>query len=183
MNLPIIDVFILSMLDRGAQSAYDLLRIAGVSLGASTPSLARLLDLKFVTRAEASSGTKRVRYAFRLTASGRNATRNGWKDLLTSGSTSLDLDSTLRIVDIASHYGAPSDTIRSFLRRAGTARLRLANKANASKVSGSGSKLTYRSLKDQCDARRLCSEADVLLKAAESLRRRTASIAHQQRSP
>jgi hypothetical protein len=37
MTLSILDLFLLSMLDRGAQSPYELQRTAGVSLGAPFP--------------------------------------------------------------------------------------------------------------------------------------------------
>lgn len=50
MIVSVLDIFLLSMLDRGAQSPYELQRMAGVSLGASVPSLRRLTASKLVTR-------------------------------------------------------------------------------------------------------------------------------------
>jgi hypothetical protein len=44
MKLSVLDLFALSMLQRGLTTPYDLLRDAGLSQSASLPALSRLLD-------------------------------------------------------------------------------------------------------------------------------------------
>ena len=42
MSLSVLDLFVLSLFDRGLETPYDLQRQAGVSLGSSVPALRRL---------------------------------------------------------------------------------------------------------------------------------------------
>jgi DNA-binding PadR family transcriptional regulator len=179
-QIPVLDAFVLSLLDRGAQSAYDLHRRAGISLGASTPALARLAKQKFVVREKSTSAGKRIRYEFRLTAIGLKIARRAWSELLGNENRAFDLDSTLRIVDMAAHYGARRDALHRFLRRAGSERLKLANQATSqSREVTAKLALSYLALKARCDADRLRSEAEVLLAAAESFKRRRDPIEGQ----
>src|ERR1035441_10434725 len=101
MTLSVLDLFLLSMLDRGAQSPYDLHRAAGVSLGASVPSLRRLTASKLVTRTEGTAATNRPRHSYKLTAAGKQAAKAGWTTYFQEASAGVDLDSLLRIVDMA----------------------------------------------------------------------------------
>ncbi len=170
MKIPILDVFILSLLDRGAESAYDFLRDAGISLGASTPALLRLTKGRLVVRKKSPSSGKRTRYKLQLTPAGAKAARTAWKEWLSEKSRMFDLDSTLRVVDLAIHYGAPRQMIRTFLRYAGTERLRQSDET-ALKLRGAvlNTKL-FSSLKARCEADRLRSEAEILLRASDSFK-------------
>ncbi len=103
MPLPVLDLFVLSLLDRGLETPYDLQKRAGLSLGATTPSLRRLLDAKLVTRSKDSGPGKRPRHAYELTARGKEEARQGWKLYLSPEHLPNDLDSILRIIDLAIH--------------------------------------------------------------------------------
>lgn len=167
MTLSVLDVFLLSMLDRGAQSPYDLQRTAGVSLGASVPSLRRLTAGKLVTRTEGTAATNRPRHAYKLTAAGKQAARSGWKPFLDSDDPPSDLDSLLRVVDLAAHYRADKPKIRSFLKRAAERKSQLAQHADlSSTATRSGDRGLYMSMRAHCDAARLHAEADTLVKLA-----------------
>ena len=170
MKIPILDVFILSLLDRGAESAYDFLRDAGISLGASTPALLRLTKGKLVVRKKSPSSGRRTRYAIELTPAGVKAARTAWKESLSEKSRIFDLDSTLRVVDMAIHYRASRQAIRTFLRHAGGERLRLSDEtAMKLQNAGSNTKL-FSTLKARCEADRLRSEADILIRASDSFK-------------
>ncbi len=169
MTLSILDLFLLSMLDRGAQSPYDLQQAAGVSLGASVPSLRRLTASKLVTRTEGTAATNRPRHEYRLTAAGKRAAKAGWKTYFQEASTGVDLDSLLRIVDMAFHYRAEKKMIKSFLKQAAQARALMAEKASlAERGVASADSASYLRMRASCDAARLRAEADALLSLAAS---------------
>lgn len=171
MNLSVLDLFLLSMLDRGTQSPYDLQRAAGVSLGASVPSLRRLTASKLVTRTEETAATNRPRHAYKLTAAGKQAARAGWKPFIDSDDPPSDLDSLLRVADMAAHYRAEKQKIRSFLKRAAERKSQLAQHANlSSTATRSGDRVSYMSMRVHCDAARLQAEADTLVKLARIFR-------------
>jgi DNA-binding PadR family transcriptional regulator len=170
MTLPILDIFLLSMFDRGAQSPYDLQRTAGVSLGASVPALRRLIAGKLVTRTEGTAATNRPRHEYKLTPAGKQAARSSWKDHLNGASAGSDLDSLLRIADMAIHYGAEKKTIRSFLKQASESRALMAEKASLTQkgfASPDGS--SYLRMRATCDAVRLRAEADALSSLASTI--------------
>jgi DNA-binding PadR family transcriptional regulator len=167
MKLSVLDIFLLSMLDRGAQSPYDLQQAAGVSLGASVPSLRRLTAGKLVTRTEGTASTNRPRHAYTLTTAGKQAVRAEWKTHFQESSTGIDLDSLLRIVDMAFHYRAEKKMIKSFLKQAAETRVLMAEKAI---LAGRGipDRLSYLGMRASCDATRFRADADALMRLAES---------------
>jgi DNA-binding PadR family transcriptional regulator len=167
MTLSILDVFILSMLDRGAQTPYELQRTAGLSQGAAVPSLRRLLDAKLVTREDGLAATNRPRHEYRLTPEGKKAARSGWKAHFQETSSGSDLDSLLRIVDMAIHYGADKAKIKSFLKHAAKSRELMAEKAGLTERGFTSSdKASYMRMRAYCDAARLGSEGEALLRLA-----------------
>jgi DNA-binding PadR family transcriptional regulator len=170
MTLSVLDLFLLSMLDRGAQSPYELQRMAGVSLGASVPSLRRLTVSKLVTRQEGTAATNRPRHEYKLTAAGKQAARTGWKAHFQEASAGSDLDSLLRIVDMAFYYGTEKKTIKSFLKQAAGARVLMAEKAGlAEKGFAAPDMVSYMRMRASCDAIRLRAEADALSSLAASI--------------
>jgi DNA-binding PadR family transcriptional regulator len=169
MILSVLDLFLLSMLDRGAQSPYELQRTAGVSQGAAVPSLRRLLAAKLVTRKEGIAATNRPRHEYRLTPEGKREARSGWKAHFHEASAGIDLDSLLRIVDVAFHYGSDKKKVKSFLKHAAEARELMAEKASlAERGFASHDKASYMKMRAGCDATRLHAEADALLRLAAS---------------
>jgi DNA-binding MarR family transcriptional regulator len=167
MTLSILDVFILSMLDRGAQTPYELQRTAGLSQGAAVPSLRRLLAAKLVMRKDGLAATNRPRHEYRLTPEGKKAARSGWKAHFQETSSGSDLDSLLRIVDMAIHYGADKAKIKSFLKHAAKSRELMAEKAGLTERGFTSSdKASYMRMRACCDAVRLGSEGEALLRLA-----------------
>jgi DNA-binding PadR family transcriptional regulator len=164
MNLSVLDVYVLSLLDRGLETPYDLQRQGGLSLGASTPALRRLVKANFVERADGESATNRPRHEYQLTPSGKQAARSGWKPFLDSDDPSSDLDSLLRIVDMAAHYQSDKQKVRGFLKRAADGKSLLAQHATLNTAANrSDDRILYLSMRVRCDASRLQAEADALL--------------------
>ena len=77
METPILDVFIISLLERGIETPYDLNRQGGISLGASTPALKRLIDNKLIRRITEPAATKRRTHRYTLTEAGRELAHQG----------------------------------------------------------------------------------------------------------
>ena len=172
------------MLDRGAASAYDLRRKAAMSLGASTPSFGRLLKAKLVSKQEGMGRTGRPRYVYRLTASGKEKARTSWKSFLReSGTSDSDLDTILRIVDMAIHYGGERRKIGSFLRRAVEARQVMADQARADSRRVPSSRLTYSRMRTQCVASRLEAEGEALMRLEALFARSGDPVPGQQSLP
>jgi DNA-binding PadR family transcriptional regulator len=166
MNLSVLDVFVLSLLDRGLETPYDLYRQGGLSLGASTPALQRLVKADLVKRGESASATNRPRHEYRLTTSGKKAAQSAWKPFLDDEPPS-DLDSLLRVVDMAAHYCTEKPKIRAFLKRAADGKSLLARQAGlSSKTTRSGDRVLYMGMRVRCDAARLLAESKTLLQIA-----------------
>ena len=170
MDLSVLDVFILSLLDRGLETPYDLQRQGGLSLGASSPALQRLLKANLIKRGEGASATNRPRHQYQLTALGKREVRAAWEPFLVDDPPP-DIDSILRIADMAAHYRAQKPKIRSFLKRASEKRSQLAQHADLSSAgTRSGDRILYMSMRAHCDAARLRAEADTLVKLARMYR-------------
>lgn len=170
MTPSVLDVFVLSLLNRGLETPYDLHRQGGLSLGASTPALQRLVNAGLVKRAEGESATNRPRHEYRLTPSGKKAAQSAWKPFLDDEPPS-DLDSLLRVVDMAAHYRADKRKIYSFLTRAIARRSQLAQHAGLSvSTTRKGDRASYTAMRIHCDAGRLIAEVDVLDKISWQFR-------------
>lgn len=171
MELPVLDLFVLSMLDRGCQTPYDLHRDGKLSLGAISPSLSRLLKEKFVTRVEEENATKRPRHNYKVTAAGKRQARTGWQAYLNSNQALTDLDALLRIVDLALHYKADRNQAVRLLKDAGLQRHRQAQRLSiAAQDPGT---VVYVQLRTRCDSDRLLSEGTTLLAFAKELGSKT----------
>lgn len=146
-------------------SPYDLQRRAGISLGASIPALRRLLTDGLVSRTEETSERNRPRHEYRPTLEGLEAAQTGWKPYLEKGELPNDLDSVLRVADMAAHYGAEKRKIRAFLKRAAEERHTLAQQAGLAAPKPSSHRvdlLSYSAMRLRCDADRLQAEATAL---------------------
>jgi DNA-binding PadR family transcriptional regulator len=111
----VLELFILSLIDRGLQTAYDLQHQAGISLGSSTPALQRLATAGLIKRDVVTSTSRRPRHCYRITAAGRKLARTGWIDRLKDPAPN-DLEAVLRLLDMATHYRADVDDIAGFLK-------------------------------------------------------------------
>ena len=172
MTLPVLDLFILSQLDRGCETPYDLLRQAGVSLGASTPALRRLSEAALITRIDGQGVTKRPRHHYQLTASGRRNAREGWKQYLAGSKIPADLDSILRLVDMANHYGNAGQDLAAFLKKAASQRQQAAEQAKLSR-SHREELMDYVTLRYDCDVEKFAAEAAALTQIAAELTKKT----------
>lgn len=166
----VLDIFILSLLDRGRETAYDLQRQAGLSLGSTVPALRRLEVKRLIRRQETLTRGSRPRHAFALTAAGRKLARSGWKPLLDSGRCEDDLETLLRIAEMAGANNANPAEIRRFLEEASRTRLASAN----AQVKGPAEKSQdYLTVRDRWSRARFQAEAKFLADLAGEYRRRT----------
>jgi DNA-binding PadR family transcriptional regulator len=128
MELSVLKLFVLSMLQRGCQTPYDLQRSAGLSQGSSLPVLRALSDTKFVKRREGLTNSKRPKHEYTPTDAGNHSLRSGWKRALQRPQADYDVDSVLRLVDLALHYGGDKNQVRKLLQSAADHRILQARK-------------------------------------------------------
>ena len=130
-----------------------------------------------VTRTADRSKGNRKKYRFELTSAGRRAAQTGWRPCL-SGRPPADIDSVLRIIDMALHYGANRISVSEFALKAAEAwMVRSQQHAGAAMDTSAGATPTYLMMRSQCEHGRLKAEA----KALEAISRRLASRAKSPR--
>jgi len=133
---PVLDLFILSLLDRGLETPYDLQRQGGLSLGSTVPALRRLVATGLIRKKTSGVGlSKRPRHCYQLKKPGLMLVKNGWRIHLKTPNQQ-DLESVLRIFDMAQHYCAKKADVVEFLRTAALERetstnLRLASSSES----------------------------------------------------
>jgi DNA-binding PadR family transcriptional regulator len=162
----VLDLFILSLLDRGLETPYDLQRQGGLSLGSTVPALRRLAATGLIRKRGATGASKRPRHIYQLSAAGRTQAQNGWKTHLKSP-YQMDLDAVLRVADMAQHYNAKTTDITAFLVAAASER-RVSARSGISSRSGSLSLVTTREV---WNVARLTAEAKFLLGSAKAVSR------------
>lgn len=165
LHLSLLDIFVLSLVDRGLKTPYTLQRQGGLSLGATTPSLRRLSAARLVARNDTENATRRPRHEYRLTSAGRKAALTGWREHFNKLRIASDLDSVLRLVDLAVHYGAKRDEVGVFLKRAAEQRFSRARRAGTV-ISRGHDALLYQQTRLHCESARLKAEASVLSRLA-----------------
>jgi DNA-binding PadR family transcriptional regulator len=169
--LSILELFILSCIDRGHTTPYAMQREAGLSLGATSPTLPRLAKQGLVRRETGRTATNRPKHEYTLTATGKEKARQGWKAYLgADANPPADLDALLRLVDMAQHYGAQTGQLVALMKDAAVAR-RLMAKRCSLEFSGTKAKetLCYRNIRAKLDALRFKAEAEGLSSLAENL--------------
>jgi DNA-binding PadR family transcriptional regulator len=171
LTMTVLDLFILSQLERGLETPYDLLHRAGLSLGSSVPALRRLIDTGLIKREKEAPDSKRPRHVYKLTTVGRKQARNGWQQYLNGQSVPADLDEILRVCDLANHNAHDGTNISAFLDRAARDRSALARQAQLVFNRQSGLPLDYISTRAKCDAGRFESEEAVLSQLAVAVRK------------
>lgn len=168
MNPSMLDLFILSLFDRGYETAYDLQRHAGVSLGSSIPALRRVEAAALVKRKAQVGSSKRLRHRFELTAAGRKMARSGWLSLLKDHPPS-DFDSILRLVDVAQHYQAKAMDVAAFLDAASSERR---SSARSGRAGFREARVGIMATRGAWDVSRLKAETKFLEELANSLRQK-----------
>jgi DNA-binding PadR family transcriptional regulator len=120
-----LDLFLLALIESGISTPYQLQKEAGLSQGATIPTLQRLLEAGLVGQGT-PGGRRRTNY--KVTASGKKTLRSGWRPLFDAGPTG-DLDVDLRIALLAFWIGRDHRLASDFLRRASTEMTRSINRA------------------------------------------------------
>ena len=128
-------------------------------MGASTPALKRLIDNKLIRRITEPAATKRRTHRYTLTEAGRELAHQGWRRYFKELRVPADIDSVLRLVDLAMHYKLKQPQITAFLERAARDRSDLARQAEARMVSCQQNPLSYAATRSIWDWTRLEAEA------------------------
>jgi DNA-binding PadR family transcriptional regulator len=131
----VLDIYLLSLIDRGLYTKYDFQRRGGVSLGSSTPALKRLQNAGFIREQEPEDGSKRIRQILKLTPAGRRVVRKGWRQYF-KVELNLDVEAILRVIDIAGHEAVPRGEIIDFVNAMASQRSR--SPADTNKGIGEG---------------------------------------------
>jgi len=168
VDLSVLDLFILSLLDRDLKTPYDLYSQTGMSLGASVPALQRLKKRRLIQRQESQGSGKRRRHCYELTEIGKEQARRGWKTYLSGNKPPTDIDAILRLADIAMHYRSKQTDVTKFLMRAAAEKQALATEAEARLLLPKEKPLSYTAAREVCEAARHRGEADALTRLAEA---------------
>jgi DNA-binding PadR family transcriptional regulator len=168
VNHSVLDVYVLSLIDRGLETPYDLLKQGGVSLGSAIPALRRLETADLVKKNAPTGFGKRARHWFKLSTAGRKLARSGWKSHLKTPNHP-DIDAVLRVADVAQHYSAKDDQITAFLEAAASER-RLAARSGTSVSEKIRNSLELARTRGAWNVSRLRAEARFLEGLAKSFR-------------
>jgi DNA-binding PadR family transcriptional regulator len=154
-----LDLFLLACVEQGLGSAYDLKVEAGISPGASLPSLARLKRLGFISPGKIGARGKVI---FAATPNGRAFLQGNWYALLEQ-TVPVEMDSILRVAALGRMMGAKPSEVRDFLKRASDSRLRDSEQRKLEVVQGLAlGKQSYQSMRAVVDAARLRAESTAL---------------------
>jgi DNA-binding PadR family transcriptional regulator len=164
----ILDLFILSLLDRGLETSYDLHIHGGLSLGSTIPALRRLETAGLVRKKDPAGSSRRPRHWYQLSAAGRKLAKNGWITLLKDRPPG-DFDAVLRLADLAAHYERKPADIAQLLERASKDRILSSKQASAGKNQDGLASLLYVVTSNGWDASRLAAEAQFLSRLAKSV--------------
>jgi DNA-binding PadR family transcriptional regulator len=162
----LLELHILCLLDRGAETSYDFLQ-AGVSLGSSIPALRRMEDAGWVRAKRSGEIGTRQRHSFSLSTKGRKLVVRAGAGLLRQPAPT-DFDSVLRVIDIAHGIDAAGSEIVSFLNSAIQDRLVLAKQADDG-TGAPGDVLSFKVTRKRWNTARLKAEARLLSDIAKSL--------------
>ena len=168
MEPSVLDVFILSLLDRGYESTYDLQRQARLSLGSTVPALRRLEAKRLITRQETLTAGARPKHSFALTASGKKLARSGSKPFFQEDRAD-DLDAILRIAEMARANDMDPAEIRKFLER--SSRTRLESAKTLGTTAAAEQPQDYVATRSRWNRARVEAEAEFLAGMAEEYRK------------
>jgi DNA-binding PadR family transcriptional regulator len=169
----VLDLFILSLLDRGLQTPYDLNRQGGLSLGSTVPALRRLTAAGLIKKREATGTSKRPRHAYQLSNAGQTQAREGWKKYLKTHNQ-MDLDAVLRVADMAHYYNVKAEDIVEFVDSVISER-RMPGRSRLSNLDATSVSLGYMTALVAWNAARLKAEEKFLAALAKSVSSTAAS--------
>ena len=179
MTPSVLECFILSLLDRGLETPYDLQRVGGISIGSSLPALRRLELALCIKRKAVTSVGNRVRHGYRLLAEGKRLARDGWRLHLQDDGTK-DIEAIFRLVDIAHFQKAEPSLMAILLEPAIAARTHRARKTHAKSRESSGLDM-YRTLREDWNMARLAAEGKFLAGLANSISRSAPTATRDER--
>lgn len=107
-----LDLFVLALVEEGVSTPYRMQVDAGLSQGATIPSLRRLVAGKWIRQSKPGA---RGRMEYGITATGRRRLRTGWQELIDQGPIG-DLDTDLRAALLALFVGGQRIRAAQFLR-------------------------------------------------------------------
>jgi len=165
-----LDVFLLALIDSGVATAYAMREQAGISVGASRPSLLRLQNLGFVEKGKAEARNKVV---FRLTWRGRQAKTVGLNLLLRESRLNppSERESIVRIVSLAAFERRTSGAVQVLSKAAEECRRRAKDFDETTKEPGTGVAGLYRAMMALCSSAERRAFAAVLDKLASRVRK------------
>lgn len=171
-ELSILELFILSCIDRGLTTPYLMQREGGLSLGATSPTLPKLVKLGLVRRTTEKTSRNRPRHDYSLTSEGKQQVKRGWRTHLDAPAPPADLDALLRLLDMAIYNGASTSAITELVTRAARSRANMAERVSleVAEVQPAQS-VSYRSAKVKLDSIRYRAEADGLNALASEIGR------------
>jgi DNA-binding PadR family transcriptional regulator len=169
----VLDLFILSLLDRGLETPYDLQCQGGLSLGSTVPALRRLAAAGLIRKRAGAGASKRPRHSFQLSAAGRTRARNGWKACL-NAPNQMDIDAVLRVADMAQYYNARTADMVEFFEAVVLER-RVPGRFRILDSDGKSSSLGHMPTRRAWNAARLKAEAKFLAALAKSVTSASAS--------
>ncbi len=173
-DLSILELFILSCIDRGHTTPYAMQREAGLSLGATSPTLPKLAKQGLVQRKTGRTATNRPKHEYTLTAAGKEQAQHGWKAHLEADvGPPADLDALLRLVDMAQHYGAKPVRLGALLKHASVARRQMGKRCSLELLEAAAKEpFGYRKIRARLDAARYKAESEGLNRLATDLGRK-----------
>ena len=163
------ECLILALLQNGLRNSYDFRSKAGISVGTSSPVLARLHSSGLV---EESGTEQRTAHRYLVTPAGAKALKEGWHACLNS--QPADIDSIIRVTYLAWTLGNDQD-VSDFLRRADAslhARTATTHAQASELFLGISKRMhgnAYRWLRASCEAARLDASAVALTRLSDQL--------------
>ena len=172
--LSILELYILSCIDRGYTTPYAMQREAGLSLGATSPTLPKLAEKRLVRRETGRTATNRPKHQYTLTTAGKEQAREGWRTHLKTGvAPTTDLDALLRLVDMGGYYGAKPGELAVVVKDAAVARRQMAKRCTLDYSRTTAKEpFGYTAIRAKLDAERYKAEAQGLSRLATELGRK-----------
>jgi DNA-binding PadR family transcriptional regulator len=164
-----LDLFILALIDGGVSTPYELQKTAGLSQGATIPTLKRLLEAGLVRQGKPGA---RGRTAYKVTAGGKRLVRDGWLPLIAAG-PSGDMDSDLRVALLAIWGSGDRRLAADFLRQSAGKKTESIAAAELTSNPGAVAPLArwYTDLRSETAKALLSAESEAIHAMADSLPR------------
>jgi DNA-binding PadR family transcriptional regulator len=165
-----LDQFVLALIGSGVSTPYEFQKAAGLSQGATIPTLQRLLDARLVRQGK--TGT-RGRTDYQVTAAGKRLLKDGWLTLIEAGPIG-DIDSDLRVALLALLGGGDRRLAADFLRQSADKKMEAA--ATAEPIGNRGALALlprwYSDLRSSTSKALLVAESEALRTMADALPRK-----------